>query len=200
MKFPYPQSTNCSFDNFPVAIDVRLGSLASIMCDGASFGSKYFLTQTPKSGVLQGNYVVGEEIPSLEKIYSDTGHDDEFNLKISFLGHGSFYRRTSNDLYLRAQIYKAIRIETNNDTGIVFGDVFDCETLIPATDDISVEFAYDPSVVQCVDPIPDEVYSSGTFVYGGKSYTLASGQSITFSSENGNTLTFRFVNGGLFVG
>lgn len=198
MKLPYPQSVNCSFDNFPPALDVRMGKSANEIVASSSWGSKFVLNQTPKSGILQGEYSAGSTIPDLAWIYSDTGSDDDYSLKISFIGHGSFYKLTSSSAFLRAQVYKAIIIE-NPDTGQkIFGDTFDCETLIPAGTDAAALFSYDWPIVQYVDQASTGEGSS-TVVINGQTYNLSDGTSITMTSATGGTVTYTLVGGVLVI-
>jgi len=197
MKFSYPQSIPCSFDNFPVAIDIRMGPSAGDIVSGASLGTKFTLTRTPKCGVAQGDYVVGSALPECRMIYSDTGSDEDFTVKVSFLGYGTFYKLTEADEYLRFQVYKAIAIETASGEK-VFGDTFDCETLIPATDDVTALFSYDEAVAQYVDPATPGS-GSGSFFLDGVEYYLADGQSVIITSASGGTNTYTFVGNGLVV-
>ena len=196
MLFPYPQSIPCSFDNFPPALDLRMGEKAREIVPSASFGSKFILTQTPKSRVPQGGYAVGAALPSCRMIYSDTGSDDDFTIKLSFLGYGSFYKLTNADQYLRFMVYKAIALETSTVGEIIFGDVFNCETRIPATADVAALFSYDGPTVQYVDQITSG--EAGTIFLNGQVYTIADGKSVTVASATGGTQTYTYV-GGAFV-
>lgn len=197
MNLPYPQSIPCAFDNFPAALDVRLGNLAGSLIPGDSLGSKLLLYRTPKCGIAQGDYVVGQALPERRMIYTDTGDDDNFNFKMSFIGYGTFYKLTDADTYLRFQVYKAIAIETAKAGEMVFGDTFDCETLIPADADTAALFSYDGPTVQYSDTVT--LTGSGSFWLDGVEYTLADGASITITSASGGTNTYTIVNGALVV-
>jgi len=197
MNLPYPQSIPCSFDNFPAALDVRLGHLASSLIAGDSLGSKLLLYRTPKCGVAQGDFAVGSALPECRMIYSDTGSDTDFTLKVSFIGYGTFYKLTSSDTYLRFQVYKAIAIETPTAGEKVFGDTFDCETLIPAGTDTTALFIYDGSTIQYTEPTT--ATGSGAFWLDGQEYKLADGASITITSASGGTNTYTFVGNMLVV-
>lgn len=199
MKLPYPQSINCAFDDFPAVVDIRLGDKAAELIPGASLGTKFLLTQTPKSRVLQGEYVAGEEIPDLAAIYSDTGSDDDFNIKISHLGYGTFYKVTGQDEFFRAMVYKAIVIETPTAGKKVFGDTFDCETLIPTTEDVTALFSYDGSVVRYLDQATAGE-GGGVIVIGGVTYDLSDGQTITITSTTGGTQTITRIGRTFVVG
>lgn len=199
MNLPYPQSIPCSFVGFPDALDIRMGKLAGDIVDGASWGSKFILTQTPKSGVAQGEYVVGSPLPSYRKIYSDTGSDDDFAIKVSFVGEGTFYRLTESDTYLRFQLFKAIAIETATTAEMVFGDTFDCETLIPADTDTTALFEYDGAIVQYTDPVVTSTDSEGYTIveFDGVQYYLSDGVTIQINSATAGSHTLTMINGTL---
>lgn len=195
MKFSYPQSIPCAFDNFPVSLDVHLGTLASSEVEGASLGSKFTLTRTPKCGMAQGAYVVGKELPECRMIYSDTGSDDDFTIKVSFIGYGSFYKYTDADEYIRFQAYKAIAIETALLGEKVFGEVFNCETLIPADADTTAIFDYDDSIVQYVEETESGEDEEGGYVYiDGQKIYIPAGASIDFVGTSSGIHTVSFVN------
>lgn len=194
MKFNYPQSIPCAFDNFPVALDIRLGNLAASIVDGCSLGSKFKLMQTPLSGVAQGEYVAGNELPECRKIYSDTGYDDNFTIKISFFGHGTFYKFTGTDKNLMFEVYKCIALETNKQKEIVFGSSFSCETLIDSSSDIDSIFNYKKSSWGFIDDA-DYNESNGTIAIGGDVIFLKDGKSITLNSLYGSQITITVVNG-----
>ena len=151
MQENYPQSIPCAFYGFPAGIEVRMGSLASALIPGASLGSKFLLYQTPKSGVAQGDYTAGSALPDYRMIYTDTGGDDDFTLKVTFIGWGTFYLNSEADSYLRFQVEKGITITTSSVSEVTFTDTFDCETLIPKTADYTALFDYNASSVLNVD-------------------------------------------------
>lgn len=197
MELIYPQSVPCSFHNFPIALDIRMGALGGEIVAGASLGSKFTLTRTPKCGVAQGEYTVGSALPECRMIYSDTGSDDDFTIKVSFIGYGTFYRLTSADQFLRFQVYKAIAIETAAGEK-VFGDTFDCETLIPAETDITALFNYDGPTIKYADDI--EVSEEGIFVWNGQAYHISDGRSLTITSTTGGTQTITRIGNTFVVG
>jgi hypothetical protein len=202
VKLPYPQSIPCTFDNFPIALDIRLGSLAPSEVEGASLGSKFTLTRTPKCGMAQGDYIIGEALPECRMIYSDTGSDDHFNFKVSFIGYGTFYKLTSHDEYLRFQVYKAIAIETPLLSEKVFGDTFYCETLIPSNTDATTLFNYNSLTFQYIEQV-SAGSKNGTVIIneGGvaQEFTLSEGASLTVTSEIGVTTTYTFIGGTMVV-
>lgn len=197
MNLPYPQSIPCFFDGFPPALEIRMGASGGDIVAGASLGSKFTLTRTPKCGVPQGYYVVGSALPEYRMIYSDTGSDDNFTIKVSFIGYGTFYKYTDNDTYLRFQVYKAIAIETAAGEKI-FGDTFDCETLIPADSDTTALFSYDGSTVRYADKA-QEGEDSGSFWLDGQLYHLSDGSSVTITSASGGKNTYTFVGKTLVI-
>lgn len=197
MKLPYPQSIPCTFSGFPAALDIRMGSSGGDIVAGASLGSKFTLIRTPKCGFPQGNYVVGSPLPEYRMIYSDTGSDDVFTIKVSFIGYGTFYILTNADTHLRFQVYKAIAIETAAGEK-VFCDTFNCETLIPATQDVTALFMYDGPVAQYTDPATSGT-ESGSFWVNGVEFHLLDGQSIMITSASGGTNTYTIINGVLVV-
>lgn len=198
MQLAYPQSIPCAFDGFPAAMMMTAGAKISEIVPSASFGSRFKLTRTPKCGVAQGDYVVGSALPECRMIYSDTGSDDDFTIKVSFLGYGTFYKVTNSDLFLRFMVYKAIAIETPTAGKEVFGDTFDCETFIPAGTDTTALFEYDGPVVQYVDQATSGG-TTGTVVINGQKYRMADGSSITITSATGGTLTYTWINRTLVV-
>uniref|UniRef100_I2Q1D4 Uncharacterized protein n=1 Tax=Desulfovibrio sp. U5L TaxID=596152 RepID=I2Q1D4_9BACT len=200
MKLMYPQSFPCLFDGFPTALEIRMGVSGGDIVAGASLGTKFTLTRTPKCGLPQGDYTIGSPLPECRMIYSDTGNDDDFTIKVSFLGYGTFYKLTASDQSLRFQVYKAIAIETAAGEK-VFGDTFDCETLIPATQDVEALFSYTAPTFQYIDPVSSGVSSDGsvTVEIGGTTYNLSDGTIIKINSSNG-VLTLSYINGNLVFG
>ncbi|UJX41689.1 hypothetical protein K9F62_03025 [Desulfovibrio sp. JY] len=195
MKLPYPQSIPCVFNNFPVALDIRMGPSAGDIVAGASLGSKFTLMRTPKCGVPQGDYVVGSALPDCRMIYSDTGNDDDFTIKASFIGYGTFYKYTSSDEFLRFQVYKAIAIETSMIGELVFGDIFDCETLIPATQDVEALFNYESPSIQYTEQTTSGSDTNGGYVWiNGTKYYIPSGMSIDFIGSSSGKHTVSIVN------
>jgi len=179
-----------------------MGSLSGSIVTGASLGSKFILTRTPKCGVPEGNYVVGGDLPGCRMIYSDTGSDAYFNIKVSFLGYGTFYKLTNSDTYLRFQVYKAISIETPSSGEKVFGDTFDCETLVPADTDTTAIFSYGGLFVQYIEPVtPGSGEGTVLINEGGifQEFTLSDGASLTVTSETGVTITYTFIGGAMVI-
>lgn len=69
------------------------------------------LYRTPLCGKVQGEYTAGAELPDYAMIYSDTGTDTEFDLRISFYGWGTFFQQNSSDTYCHLEIRKGTKVE-----------------------------------------------------------------------------------------
>lgn len=199
MKLPYPQTIPCAFDGFPVALDIRMGASGGDIVPGASLGSKFTLTRTSKCGVPQGDYVVGSPLPECRMIYSDTGRDDDFTIKVSFFGYGTFYRLTRADTHARFQVYKAIAIETPSGGEKFFGDTFDCETLIPAAQDVTALFAYDGPIARYTDKTTSGTDDECGYVWiDGTKYYIRKGASISIHGASGE-YKISIVNGTVVI-
>lgn len=148
MSLIYPQSMLCRFEGFPASIKVICGrTFSEIRGTPYSFGSRVIVSQTPKSGVLQGAFVAGQALPTLEIIHSDTGDDTTFDLKLAHYGYGRFYLANAGDTSYSLAIIKGLRVEAN---GIYrsFETVDVWNTLIPAAADLTAP-----------ETLPDAVWS-----------------------------------------
>jgi hypothetical protein len=148
MSDTYPQSLHCRFEGFPSRIKVVCGrAFSEARATPYSYGSQVILSQTPLSGVLQGELVAGESLPTLEIIHSDTGDDTAFDLKVAHYGYGRFYLADAGDAYYALSVIKGVRIEA---TGInrSFETVDVWNTRIPAATDLTV-----------TGTVPDAVWS-----------------------------------------
>lgn len=137
MSLIYPQSMLCRFEGFPADIEVICGqAFSEARATPYSLGSRVILSQTPKSGQLQGTLVAGQALPTLEMLYSDTGDDSIFDLKVAHYGYGRFYLAATDATYYSLSIIKGMRIEA---TGInrSFETVDVWTTCIPAATDLS---------------------------------------------------------------
>ena len=134
----YPQSLPCRFEGFPARIRVVCGqAFSQARATPYSFGSRVTLAQTPKSGQTFGALAVGQALPVTEIIYSDTGDDDFFALKVSHYGCGRLYLTDAQDPFFTLAVIKGIRVEA---AGICrsFETVDLWDTLIAAATDVSV--------------------------------------------------------------
>ena len=133
----YPQSLPCRFEGFPARIRVVCGrAFSEARATPYSFGSRVALAQTPKSGQTFGELAVGQELPVTEIIYSDTGNDQGFHLKVSHYGCGRFYLADAKAPFFTLAVVKGIRVEA---AGICrsFETVDLWNTLIPAGSGLS---------------------------------------------------------------
>ncbi|MFU2208507.1 hypothetical protein [Solidesulfovibrio sp. C21] len=137
----YPLSMHCRFEGFPARIRVTCGqAFDTARATPYSYGSRVTLSQTPRSGLLSGTLTPGEPLPTLETIYSDTGDDDDFSLKLAHYGYGRFYLPDADASRYALALVKGIRVEA---TGVYrsFETVDIWDTLIPAATDLSKPLA-----------------------------------------------------------
>lgn len=193
MQFEYPASAHCDFADFPVGLEVRLGARAGEAVAGASLGTRLGLAQTPHSGFVQGVLSPGSPLPDLAMVYSDTGSDSDFSLKLSFDGFTSFYRETALDTTLRFNACKRIvrhDAEGNEDP---FVSAVDCVTGIAASESDPVAFAEAGSVREFIfsnqfDPMPQYIYFSGQW------YLFVHQSVIKIVSASGELLTLQYIS------
>ncbi len=139
MKEAYPISMPCRLEGFPARIRTVCGERFSLLDNCSySYGSVVVCSQTPQSGVADGAYVQGEALPDHAVIYSDSGEDDAFGLKLSFYGHGTFYLPDAEARCCALEVRKGIRIRA---AGLDkrFETVDTWETRIPADQDLTQE-------------------------------------------------------------
>jgi len=132
----YPLSMHCRFEGFPSRIRVICGrAFAEARATPYSFGSRVTLSQTPASGGMAGDLVPGEALPAYELVYSDTGSDEVFDLKVAYYGYGRFYLPGADSPYYALAVVKGIRIEAAGiNRSFETLDLWD--TLIPAPTDL----------------------------------------------------------------
>ncbi len=204
MKLNYPESIPLRYLNYPTEIDIRLGAIAASYVPGTSLGTKMTLLQTPKSLVPQGEYVAGSPLPEYRCVYSDTGEDDDFNIKLSFDGYMSFFyfghsdngKDVVFDEYYTLYLYKSIIVETKNGGWVENWDEWEFETLIPTNVDLS---AYNPSGIKYGYIEFGALDGDGRIVVNGKYYNISDGRSITAISTTGHIFTIYFINGTYFI-
>lgn len=137
MPDTYPQSCHCRFEGFPARIKIVCGrAFSEARATPYSYGSQVMLSQTPRSGVLQGTLVVGQALPTQEILFSDTGDDTVFALKLAHYGYGRFYLAAATDATYSLAVIKGLRLEA---AGInrSFETVDVWETRIPAAVDLT---------------------------------------------------------------
>ena len=167
----YPQSMLCRFEGFPGRLRVTCGrAFAAMRVSPYAFGSRVVLTQTPVSGVMQGVLVSGQPLPDCAMVYSDSGSDEIFDLKLSHYGYGRFYLPTSGASCYSLSIVKGLRVEA---AGIrrSFETVDVWETLIPASADLGAVASVGSVIVQDADGagvlwFVGDVPAGGTVVAG----------------------------------
>lgn len=108
----YPLSLPCRFDGFPGRIRVTCGpAFDDLRGCPYSFGSRVTCARTPLCGVAQGDYLPGSALPRQEMIFSDTGSDTAFDLKIAFTGHGTFHLAAPGDERYSLAVIKGLRVQ-----------------------------------------------------------------------------------------
>jgi len=166
MRFNYPSSLHCAFADFPQALDVRLGVQAAVVKPGASRGSKVVLRQTPASGFVQGVVAAGSPLPELRMVYSDTGGDADFQVKVSFDGVMSFYRENALDTTLRFNAAKRLVRHDAAGNEDACAATIDCATGVAASGDDPLAFPPAFAVREFIysdafDPLPQYIFFYG---------------------------------------
>jgi hypothetical protein len=112
MAEAYPVSLPCRFEGFPGRVRITCGpAFDDLRACPYSYGSRVACVRTPLCGVAQGGYVPGAALPAREMIFSDTGRDDAFDLKLSFFGHGTFHLAAPDDAFYSLDVVKGVRVE-----------------------------------------------------------------------------------------
>ena len=134
----YPAGVHSHFLDFPLSIRMVTGQLLAEDSGLFDYGDSVVLRKTPQSGVLQGDLVVGEELPTKRMIYTDTGEDDSFNLKIAYEGWGEFAVRQSGDETYTLFITRGTSLQAGDwDEEKVFRQTVELVTRIPTTTDLA---------------------------------------------------------------
>lgn len=112
MTEKYPISMHCRFEGFPARARFTCGPAFDALSGCPySYGSRVDCAQTPASRTLQGDLLQGECLPVYEMIYSDTGEDENFGLKVASYGYGTFYAAGWADPFYSLAVVKGIRLE-----------------------------------------------------------------------------------------
>lgn len=161
----YPLSVPCRFEGFPGRIRIVCGpAFDDLRGCPYSFGSRVVCASTPASGVVQGVYLPGAALPRYEMVYSDTGDDTAFDMKIAFYGHGIFHLEGPGATYYSLAVIKGLRIEA---AGLhrSFEIVDNWETGIAAAADLTT-----PPPLPGMVRLDEEARSAGYGVtwYGGR--------------------------------
>ncbi len=134
----YPGAVHCHHLNFPqqirLVVDAKLASESSLFDEGQSV----ILRQTPISGQLQGEQVVGEELPTKRMIYTDTGEDSSFNLKVSYEGWGEWVIEQAEDDTYTLYIKKGMAVQAGDwEEEKIFRNGIKLKTQVPTTKDLA---------------------------------------------------------------
>ena len=101
LKQPYPESLNVWFADYPEKITMVCGpEFANLSGGTLSPGSRVVLTQTPNSQIPQGEYSSGQALPEVKAIYTDTGSDDTYSVRLTFYGWGTFFSQAEPNYWL----------------------------------------------------------------------------------------------------
>lgn len=161
----YGPGDHCRFNDYPQEIGLVVGTKLASESDLFKEGQYLVLQQTLLSGTIQGNRVVGEELPKKAMIYTDTGEDDSFNLKIEYYGWGEFYLRNADDDYFTLDITKGQVIQAGDwDNPKSFEIKYTGSTQIPGTESMAEEMGFNISTRETEVVIADleEEQSEGT--------------------------------------
>ena len=135
----YGPGEHCAFDDFPQKITVVVDELLASNSGLFDLGQSVVLQQTPLSGQEQGNKIVGSELPEKQMIYTDTGDDSSFNLKVSYYGWGEFYLLDGEDYY-SLDITKGMSVQAGDwSNAKLFETVFRGSTKIPSSKDLNTD-------------------------------------------------------------
>lgn len=134
----YPHGVLLNFSGFPSRIRVFVGESGAALIPGASMGSSFVLEQTPNSSVVQGELETNTVLPSKRVIYSDTGSDDDYKIKVSFSCYGVFLVENKGDSFLTFQVFKSVIIETPENDPVEHSVYENHYTSIPVTIDMSI--------------------------------------------------------------
>jgi hypothetical protein len=161
----YPLSMPCRYEGFPGRIRIVCGpAFDALRGCPYSFGSRVTCALTPSSGVAQGDYVPGSALPRCEIVYSDTGDDTAFDMKISFYGHGVFRLAAPTDARYSLAVVKGLRVEAMG-LNRSFEITDHWETGIAAVTDLSLPPSL-PGMVRVDDDARQSAYS--VTWYGGR--------------------------------
>jgi hypothetical protein len=142
MKEVYPISLPVRYDGYPAAIKMTCGQKIPAPY---SYGSQVILYRTPLCGVAQGAYVEDSALPAYAMIFSDTGNDDDYTIKLSFYGWGTFYVANAGDAYCHLEVRKGVKIECGS-LAKKFETTDIWETRIPSSTVLSSETVKSVSV------------------------------------------------------
>ena len=164
----YGPADHCQFNDYPQKIRLVVGQLLAENSGLFEYGQTVVLQQTFNSGRLQGEEVVGEELPKKAIIYTDTGLEDSFNLKIEYYGWGEFYV-PSNEAVLSSDYYaldikKGMSVQAADwDNSQMFENVYRGPTEIPASKDLNTDIGTTVAISKVnldIEVSPDKIFES----------------------------------------
>ena len=145
LEYPnYGPADHVRFEDYPERIQIVVGDFLEQESGKFASGQPIVLFKTPKSGVAQGSYVVDEPLPDKRVVFTDTGKDDTFNLKITHYGWGEFYiADPASDEFLSLKMTKGMTVEAGDwDEEKLFESYWYGTTQIPVTEDLKTELGY----------------------------------------------------------
>jgi len=110
----YGPGHHLHFDDYPRQISTVLKEKVASESSLFEVGQTIRLRQTLNSKQVQGDYVVGQPLPDKRVIYTDTGEDENFNLKVSYYGWGEFYLVSDDADYFSYRMTKGMSIQAGD--------------------------------------------------------------------------------------
>lgn len=156
MKSNYPVSLNSWLKNYPHSFQLVCGKEFNNLAGPWENGSRINFAATPLSKQDQGPYTQGVVLPTKEAIYTNTGDEDVWDIKITMYGHGTFYAQSGVDNY-KLQVEKFFKIESIYFDTLIFQHIEVQDTEIPTTTEIpNVYVPEEPPEPIPEDPPPPE--------------------------------------------
>lgn len=149
MKSNYPASLNSWLKDYPKSFQLVCGKEFDNLAGPWNHGSRINFLATPLSKQDQGEYANGRVLPTKEAIYTNTGFEDSWDIRITMFGHGTFYAISGVDNYF-LQAEKYFKIESIHFDFIQFSHVDTHETQIPTT--VEIPDVYVPEIPPIIIP------------------------------------------------
>jgi hypothetical protein len=106
MKSTYPESLNMWLKDFPKSFQLVCGKKFNDLPGPWQHGSRINFAATPLSKQDQGDYANGEQLPIKRAIYTNTGDEDTWDIRVNMYGHGTFYALAGEPYYfMQAEKY-----------------------------------------------------------------------------------------------
>jgi hypothetical protein len=149
MKSPYPASLNMWLKNFPKSFQLVCGKKFNDLPGPWQYGSRINFAATPLSKQDQGDYASGEQLPIKRAIYTNTGDEDTWDIRVNMYGHGTFYALIGEPYYfMQAEKYFLIESVYFDPIQFFHSEVHTTEI----STDIPIPDVYVPVVVPPVEP------------------------------------------------